>query len=292
MHIAVRYIRQRIYQARTIHRLTAFGLVICPGILALGGTILINAGAGVSVTADAAWWRKAPGTGSVLTLLCGMTVALCLLFRREIQRRMAAEAGLREAAEHLALLVGTDRLTGLVNRRGFEERLALEWLRSIRTESPIALLILDADHFRLFNDRHGHPAGEQALRSIAVCVAGNLMRPGDMSARYGGDEFMALLPETELAGALRVAERLRTAVAQLNIPHRGHPVGHVTVSIGVAVANPASGKPPASLVALAAEALHDARDAGRNRVSIAGLHDLLPVDWTQTRVTALGDSAV
>jgi diguanylate cyclase (GGDEF)-like protein len=125
---------------------------------------------------------------------------------------------------------------------------------------------LDADYFKTFNDTYGHPAGDRVLCAIADSIVRNMRRPGDMAGRYGGEEFMVLLPETEMSGALKVAEHICAAVADLNIPHAGSPIERVTVSIGIAVAYPAHGEPEARLVKEADEALYEAKQTGRNRV--------------------------
>jgi len=219
---------------------------------------------------NAVWLHKAITIGSVLIILAGATVALCLLFRREIQRRMLAEDGLRSAAERLTVIAATDALTGIANRRAFEDRLAAEWRRSIRAETPIGLLILDADFFKRFNDGYGHPAGDDVLRAITACMTLHVARPGDTAARYGGEEFVALLSDTDEAGAMNVAERIRVAVAAMTLPHVGNPYGHVTVSIGVAVARPWLGVSQTSFLSLADAALYDAKHQGRNRCCMAG----------------------
>lgn len=223
----------------------------------------------------AVWWRKALGIGAVLLLLCGATIVLCLLFRRELIRRMEAETRLRDAADQLAILAATDGLTGLANRRAFDERLSQEWNRAIRSETPVALLMMDADLFKSYNDRYGHVEGDQVLRSIALCIARSALRPYDNDARYGGEEFAVLLSETEISGAVVVAERIRSAVAELGIPHDGSLIGHVTISIGVAVVRPRLGDPQTLLVERADSALYDAKHAGRNRVCVSGWEDAL-----------------
>ena len=149
----------------------------------------------------AAWRRKAVGIGSILAMLCGATAILCVLLRRELSRRMAAEAALVKSSERLAVIAATDGLTGLANRRTFEAELVQEWRRAIRSHGPIGLLLLDADWFKAYNDRYGHPAGDQVLRGIATCIQSSIRRPGDLAARrYGGEEFVALLPDTDAAG--------------------------------------------------------------------------------------------
>lgn len=215
----------------------------------------------------APWWQKAISIGSILLVLSGTTVVLILLFRREIVRRLQAEGALVDAASKLSIIAATDGLTGLSNRRAFEAELQVEWKRAARAEMPLALLMLDADFFKAFNDRYGHVEGDQVLRQIATSIERAIRRPGDVGARYGGEEFVALLPETELAGAMLIAQRICTAVAALRIQHEGSPSGHVSVSIGVAVARPWSGDPATSLVREADQALYIAKRDGRGRVA-------------------------
>lgn len=221
----------------------------------------------------AAWRVKALGIGAILAFLCGASVALSLLFRRELLRRFAAEAALARAAGKLAVLAATDGLTGLANRRQFDEALEREWRRAIRGGAPIALLMLDADNFKSYNDHYGHLEGDHVLRSIAGCVRLLMRRPADLGARYGGEEFAVLLPETDAIGALDVAERLRARVESLAIPHEGRPEGRVTISIGVAVARPRHGDADSMLVREADTALYAAKSSGRNRIATAGRND-------------------
>ncbi|WP_158931398.1 GGDEF domain-containing protein [Acidisphaera sp. S103] len=220
-----------------------------------------------------AWWRKTLIVATILVVLCGATVALCLLFRREMLRRLAAEGALVEAADKLSVIAATDGLTGLANRRAFDARLRVEWNRAIRAETPIALLMLDADCFKLYNDGYGHQEGDRVLQMIATCIQKSIRRPGDLGARYGGEEFVAVLPNTDWAGASTVAEAIRSAVEGLDIPHAGSPSGRLTVSIGVAVARPLLGEAESLIVKEADDALYDAKHAGRNRVNTAGRDD-------------------
>jgi diguanylate cyclase (GGDEF)-like protein len=219
------------------------------------------------------WWRKALIVAVILVVLCGANVALCLLFRREILRRLAAESALLEAADRLSVIAATDGLTGLANRRAFDAGLRVEWKRAIRAETPIALLMLDVDYFKLYNDGYGHQEGDRALQTIATCILQNIRRPGDLGARYGGEEFVALLPDTDWAGAITVAEGIRSAVEGLGIPHAGCPSGQLTVSVGVAVVRPLLGEAEDLMVKEADQALYDAKHAGRNRLSTAGRGD-------------------
>jgi diguanylate cyclase (GGDEF)-like protein len=219
------------------------------------------------------WWHKALIVATILVVLCGANVALCMLFRREILRRLAAESALLEAADKLSVIAATDGLTGLANRRAFDAGLRVEWKRAIRAETPTALLMLDVDYFKLYNDGYGHQEGDRVLQTIATCIRQNIRRPGDLGARYGGEEFVALLPDTDWAGAITVAEGIRSGVEGLGVPHAGSPSGHLTVSVGVAVVRPLLGEAEDLMVKKADQALYDAKHAGRNRLSTAGRGD-------------------
>ena len=223
--------------------------------------MILSVGLGVDEI-YAAWWRKAVIIGSLLTGLCGAMVGLCLLFRREMLRRMAAEHALIEMAT-------TDSLTALANRRSFDLALHHEWKLAIRNQTPVALLMLDVDCFKLYNDSYGHQNGDAVLQRVAECIKQNVRRPGDLAARYGGEEFVTLLPATELTGALAVAECIRGAVEQLAISHSGSPSGRVTISIGLAVTYPQFSNPEYFLIKEADKALYDSKHNGRNQVSCA-----------------------
>ena len=219
----------------------------------------------------AAWRGKAAVIGAALVTLCIATMGLSLLFRRELRRRQDVEASLHAAAERLSTLASTDALTDLGNRRVFEAALDREWRRAVRHELPTALLMLDVDSFKAFNDHYGHQAGDQVLKRIASCMARNVGRPCDLAARYGGEEFVVLLPETDTAGALAVADSIRKDIESLDIQHRGSFCGRVTASIGVAAIRPQAADHPGMLVEAADKALYTAKNAGRNRVALA--HD-------------------
>ncbi len=222
----------------------------------------------------APWWRKAQAIGSILLVLCGAIALLALLFRREMLARIAAEGALTEAAEKLAVMAATDGLTGLANRRHFDLRLEEEWRRAVRNRAPLSLLLLDADFFKAYNDGYGHQEGDQVLMSIAACIRMTVRRPADAGARYGGEEFAVLLPETDAAGARKLAEMIRGAVEALGIPHAGSPMERVTVSVGWATASPQHGQPASLLVEEADRALYEAKRNGRNRVADARLANL------------------
>jgi len=208
---------------------------------------------------------SADGTGPT-----GIVVAL-----RDATDRKTAEIKLKEALEQMERMAATDGLTGLANRRRFDGVADEEWRRCGREHQPLSVLLLDADHFKLFNDRYGHLAGDGCLRAIASQLAAVARRPGDLAARYGGEEFLLLMPRTDRAGALCVAERVRKLVLDLAIAHQGSPAPSVvTVSIGVATAwprDPGSGpKNVSALLAAADTALYQAKNRGRNRIVIAG----------------------
>jgi diguanylate cyclase (GGDEF)-like protein len=168
----------------------------------------------------------------------------------------------------LATLSTLDGLTGLPNRRHFDETFEREWSRAARTGTGLAIVMVDVDHFKKLNDLLGHPEGDRSLRDLAQVLATGATRAGDLVARYGGEEFVLLLPGTASEGAARLAEELRGRVQALALPNPGSPLGVVTASFGVAAAAPKEGSAPARLVASADEALYDAKASGRNRVAL------------------------
>jgi diguanylate cyclase (GGDEF)-like protein/hemerythrin-like metal-binding protein len=168
----------------------------------------------------------------------------------------------------LEALTLQDALTDLANRRCFDETLDNEWARAVRTGQQLALLLLDVDHFKEYNDQYGHQAGDECLRSIARVLQAGARRVSDLAARYGGEEFVIITADTDAASALYLAETMRKQVEALAVPHEQTPLGHVSISIGVAVMTPDERSEPTKLVSMADEALYRAKDGGRNRVEL------------------------
>lgn len=185
---------------------------------------------------------------------------------------LVLQAALREvmaAQREVSVLAESDALTGLANRRRFDRVLAQEWRRAQRDRQPLALVMVDVDHFKRFNDRYGHPAGDLCLRRVGALVGAAARRPADLAARLGGEEFALLLPGTGLAGAAYLARDLRAGVAALGIPHEDGADGVVTISAGVAARRPAvSDFDAAALVQAADRALYRAKARGRNGVEL------------------------
>jgi len=192
------------------------------------------------------------------------------------ERRQAQEereeliAELRKTQEELRRLSLLDGLTGLANRRHFDETLLREWRRSIRQDRPLGLIMMDIDHFKAFNDNYGHQAGDECLKRVSQAFRECLQRPGDFAARYGGEEFVAILPETALWAAAQVAQKIQETVAGLDIHHReGLRQGVVTVSLGVASSEGGAYTGPEGLLSAADQACYLAKQEGRDMVMTA-----------------------
>ncbi len=203
---------------------------------------------------------------------------------RDISKRKRAEQELEAAHLELTRLATIDGLTGLANRRSFDDALEWEWRRAGRDGSALSLLLLDVDRFKLFNDRYGHQEGDACLRAVARAVADCVGRPADLVARYGGEEVVVLLLGTEADGAAMLAERVRAAIEALRLPHEGNGAhgGVVTASVGAASVLPAMATPGGigtleALVAAADQALYEAKRQGRNRVVERGGMPTSPV---------------
>ena len=192
---------------------------------------------------------------------------------RDISERKLVEEQLAASNRELEVQARTDGLTGIANRRRFDEALHEEWRRGARNETPLSLLMIDIDRFKLFNDHFGHAAGDVCLARVAAAIAKCVHRPGDLVARYGGEEMSVVLPNTSSSGALEIAETIRASVQEMVIAHESNsPVGVVTVSIGVAtrIPQPLTDKDTEGaleLTALADAALYHSKNTGRNKVS-------------------------
>ena len=208
------------------------------------------------------WWHKMVRIAAVLASCVTLILALALWLRLELRRRTVAEAALLRLADE-------DGLTGLANRRRFEDVLRQEWDLAARQGTTLSLLMVDADCFKAYNDTYGHVAGDAALSALALCLRRNLRRPSDLAARYGGEEFAVILPCTDEGGASRVAEAIRRDVIGTATAHAGSPYGFVSVSIGSASLGPREGIRSADLVAAADAALYASKAGGRNRVTSA-----------------------
>lgn len=172
-----------------------------------------------------------------------------------------------DAANHeLKRLSASDGLTGIPNRRLFDEYIAREWRRARRGSTSIAMIMCDVDHFKLYNDTYGHQAGDDCLRRVAGAIQKAMERASDIVARYGGEEFAVVLPETQIGGALFMAEKIRHAIHELHIPHSGSQSGQITLSIGIAASVPGEHNPPDELIEAADRALYQAKHDGRDRV--------------------------
>ncbi|MDQ0738670.1 sensor domain-containing diguanylate cyclase [Pseudomonas sp. W4I3] len=198
-------------------------------------------------------WMVSLATGVLCIGLLWLTWALCM----ELRRRHRAEQVLSE-------LAGTDALTGLANRRTLDERLRLEWERAQRSTEPLTVLMIDVDHFKAFNDRHGHQGGDNALRTVAQVIDSNIRRPADLAARYGGEEFAVVLPHTDAKGAWVIAEHIRSGVEHL--PRVAWDEQPITVSIGMSTWEKRSGLSLENLLLRADQALYEAKHTGRNRI--------------------------
>ncbi len=186
------------------------------------------------------------------------------------KHRVTTHLKLKEQSDLLLQLAFQDGLTQLANRRYFDQNLEKEWLRGIRSKSPIALTMIDIDHFKQFNDFYGHQEGDDCLRQVAQALRIAINRPDDMVARYGGEEFCCLLPNTDIKGAELVASNIKTAVNNLAIPHKKSSVSdRVTLSMGVAVMTPDHTNQACELIKNADELLYQAKNSGRSTIALA-----------------------
>lgn len=221
--------------------------------------------------------------GIVLVVVETLLIGLLLVSMRERRQALSALADERATLEgrvaertrdlaaanaQLARLSMTDSLTTLANRRRFDEALAEEYQRLCRSGAPLSLIMIDLDHFKPYNDHHGHVRGDECLRRIGILIGEMIRHPPDLAARYGGEELAVILPETDAPSALRVAERIRDGIANLAIPHSASNIAdHVTASFGVVTRVPTQAESPTYLVNLADRQLYRAKSEGRNRIA-------------------------
>jgi len=190
-----------------------------------------------------------------------------------VKARVNTQMNLKKKSDMLEALAAIDGLTHIYNRRKFDETLDLEWRRRTRNQNPLSLIMIDIDHFKLFNDNYGHAGGDECLKKVAEALKNALQRPGDFIGRYGGEEFAVIIADSDADGAWHMAETLRQAVVDLNIPHGYSPTGpHVTVSLGVATSRfPESGGSVEELIDAADKMLFASKKNGRNQVNRTAL---------------------
>jgi len=198
------------------------------------------------------------------------TLFLSLAISTDIRRLMRSE-------QFYSSLASTDPLTGLANRRTFEEQFQREWSRAQRAGSVLSLLIIDVDYFKDYNEVYGHAGGDTALRFVVDRAKSTMRRGGDLFSRYGGDEFVVLLPDSDEAHAMAAATRIHDAVAEKSLPNTGSPQGTLTISIGVATLRPTETSHPKELFDLADGALYVAKAQGRNAYVAAASSTFTPV---------------
>lgn len=191
------------------------------------------------------------------------------------QARLDAQLRSKQSATILDALARLDYLTELPNRREFDRKLEDEWFRGCRSGKPLAVIIMDIDHFKLYNDSYGHSMGDDCLRQVAKAMSNLLKRRSDLVARYGGEEFSVVLPDTDVEGAILVGERIRQAVSACHIPHNDSSVtDHVTISVGVASIIPSLEGMPDQLLEVADKGLYASKENGRNRVTLGPIEIL------------------
>lgn len=223
-----------------------------------------------------AWRQESLNSATIVALLLGVLGTLGYRLIRVMKQQNRVQNELLEAQEKLLeinhsleLLALEDALTGLANRRQFDLFMIAEMGRARRSQSMLAMLMIDVDHFKLFNDHYGHVAGDECLRRISAIIIESIQRPGDLAVRYGGEEFAVVLPGTDYVGAFLVAEKIRRAVQQAGIVHSEGIEGVVTVSLGVCAYDPASQAKADDLIGAADKAMYVAKASGRNMSVIA-----------------------
>ena len=238
------------------------------------GVKVASARAADGSTSDNATLLQYPGDRWVQAMQARREDGLAIIARADVTDLVRAELHAAKVNEQLTLESATDGLTGITNRRRFDEMLGIEWLRAARNSSCISLLMVDIDHFKRFNDHYGHVAGDECLRQVAAVLQACVRRAGELVARYGGEEFVVLLPGAEAVQAEDLAKRCLDSITRLALPHAASPTaGHVTFSIGIAHVFPSASGEPATLVNAADTAMYRAKMAGRARYAVADMAD-------------------
>lgn len=227
----------------------------------------IVAAAGVSYEhVFAPWWSYVYQSVALVGSIILALAFLGNLLYRQIQQLLVAEREFKAIRKELEVIAHTDGLTSLANRRNFDLAMDKEWKRATRNQTSISVILLDIDLFKQYNDHYGHLSGDDCLVRVANLIAANVNRPGDIAARYGGEEFVVLLPDTELAGAVVVAENIRLSLLCAKIQHSASPFGIVTISSGVVSTAKTGEENQKEFLIKADRLLYSAKAQGRNRV--------------------------
>lgn len=232
------------------------GLVVALALLTMRATAALSGASQALVS------RTGSSQIQSITLLGIMSILMLLTFGFVLMSKDRSDQLNRTLATQ-------DELTGLANRRHLNAVLAKEWARSIRSDQPLALAMIDIDYFKRYNDQYGHQAGDECLKRVARTIESNARRSGDLAARYGGEEFLLILPDADATVAQRLAEDVRKSIEALNLPHVVSPTGRVSISVGIAALGNAAYKDAESLLRAADQALYLAKDLGRNQVQVA-----------------------
>lgn len=219
----------------------------------------------------AGWYDTAFRSGLIVALVMLGVTLFGWVFLRQVRVGEQVEADLRKAQEALELIATHDSLTGLANRRLFERALDVEFGRGARQSSALSLIMLDIDYFKRYNDTYGHVVGDHCLAQVARAVKGCCHRKADLAVRYGGEEFAVLLPDTDIHGAMTIAEQIRRSVMDKNISHTGSATGYVTVSLGCYSFVPTGRDSMEVFIQRADAALYQAKHAGRNRSAVLSM---------------------
>jgi diguanylate cyclase (GGDEF)-like protein len=246
--------------------LAIFGMVVLIGLTAMLVLAILNRFVFKPVDAiKHEMVRFAEGDHSVIV---GKHMLFEFAVLADVFNAMARELTAR--IKQLNQLSRYDSLTALANRQHFDQCIEHEWRRALRSHEPISLLMIDVDHFKLYNDFYGHIGGDNCLRAVADILRQVVRRSTDLPARYGGEEFIVLLPNTPLPSAMALAEEILAVLQQKHLPHAAAPLGRISVSIGVNTCCPSEAGSPSGLIESADHALYEAKRTGRNRLAVVG----------------------